>query len=297
MVLRNCPHSTLDHVSYPLCYVEYNRCLYSAKEAFVQMAHIRTDIVLLLIDSQVLSTFWSCCSLCEHACYLLLTSLLTPALCRSVTADCDAGQLWPQLSTAATGIVKEQLDPQLAQNKPKWISDIYLHRFNLGDEPPSISGVKVKCLILCGFSCSRSLKTPGQAYEHRCPVCFLLCVSFDALCASRAEVMLVKVLCTCCGAALHAVVMRDATFLTTCQTRPCYQALPNSYTRHFSQHCQHVGLKSPKTTTPVSSAPLHIVQVKSNSCWQSTGVHSVAQDLSWCAAGVQSRRCERGGHH
>ena len=64
-------------------------------------------------------------------------------LCRRITADCDVGQLWPHVSAAATGIVKEQLDPQLAQNKPKWISDIYLHRFNLGDEPPSISGVKV----------------------------------------------------------------------------------------------------------------------------------------------------------
>lgn len=58
-------------------------------------------------------------------------------------AACDVGQLWPHVSLAATGIVKEQLNPQLAMNKPKWISDIYLHRFNLGEEPPSISGVKV----------------------------------------------------------------------------------------------------------------------------------------------------------
>lgn len=48
------------------------------------------------------------------------------------------------MSLAATGIVREQLDPQLAMNKPKWISDIYLHNFSLGDEPPAISGVKVK---------------------------------------------------------------------------------------------------------------------------------------------------------
>ena len=54
-----------------------------------------------------------------------------------------AGQLWPHASLAATGIIKEQLNPQLAMNKPKWISEIYLHRFNLGEEPPSISGVKV----------------------------------------------------------------------------------------------------------------------------------------------------------
>lgn len=53
------------------------------------------------------------------------------------------GQLWPHASVAATGVMKDQLNPQLAMNKPKWISDIYLHRFNLGEEPPSISGVKV----------------------------------------------------------------------------------------------------------------------------------------------------------
>ncbi|KAL0027376.1 hypothetical protein WJX79_006298 [Trebouxia sp. C0005] len=52
-------------------------------------------------------------------------------------------QLWPHVSMAATGIVGDQLNPQLAMNKPKWISDIHLHNFNLGDEPPSISGVKV----------------------------------------------------------------------------------------------------------------------------------------------------------
>ncbi len=48
---------------------------------------------------------------------------------------------------AATGLVGDQLNPQLAINKPKWISDIYLHNFNLGDEPPSISGVKVSLLF------------------------------------------------------------------------------------------------------------------------------------------------------
>lgn len=52
-------------------------------------------------------------------------------------------QLWPHVSMAATGLVGDQLNPQLAMNKPKWISDIHLHNFNLGDEPPSISGVKV----------------------------------------------------------------------------------------------------------------------------------------------------------
>ena len=57
--------------------------------------------------------------------------------------DCCSGQLWPHVSTAATGIVREQIDPLMAQNKPKWISDINLHNFNLGEEPPSISGVKV----------------------------------------------------------------------------------------------------------------------------------------------------------
>lgn len=55
----------------------------------------------------------------------------------------NTGQLWPHVALAATGIVKEQLDPQLAMNKPKWISDIHLHNFNLGGEPPSMSGVKV----------------------------------------------------------------------------------------------------------------------------------------------------------
>ena len=60
----------------------------------------------------------------------------------------DAGQLWPNASLAATGIMKEQLNPQLAMNKPKWISEIYLHRFNLGEEPPSISGVKVSFVYI-----------------------------------------------------------------------------------------------------------------------------------------------------
>lgn len=57
--------------------------------------------------------------------------------------------------------MKDQLNPQLAMNKPKWISDIYLHRFNLGEEPPSIAGVKVS------FACTRVPVTP------RISLCFL----------------------------------------------------------------------------------------------------------------------------
>lgn len=63
-----------------------------------------------------------------------------------------AGQLWPHVSMAATGLVGDQLNPQLAMNKPKWISDIHLHNFNLGDEPPSISGVKVSLLCLTVYT-------------------------------------------------------------------------------------------------------------------------------------------------
>ena len=68
-----------------------------------------------------------------------------------------AGQLWPHVSTAATGMVREQIDPLMASNKPKWISDIHLHNFNLGDEPPSISGIKVCLFTLLFFTLNRGL--------------------------------------------------------------------------------------------------------------------------------------------
>ena len=71
-----------------------------------------------------------------------------------------AGQLWPHVSMAATGLVGDQLNPQLAMNKPKWSSDIHLHNFNLGDEPPSISGVKVSPLFnsVQSFMCNAQVE-------------------------------------------------------------------------------------------------------------------------------------------
>ncbi|BDA51337.1 Synaptotagmin-2 [Coccomyxa sp. Obi] len=51
--------------------------------------------------------------------------------------------LWPHASTAAAGMVRDMADPILKQNKPKWMSNVSLHTFTLGDIPPRVSGCKV----------------------------------------------------------------------------------------------------------------------------------------------------------
>ena len=52
-------------------------------------------------------------------------------------------QLWPNIKAAAAGIVREQIGPQLRENKPAWISDISVESFQLGEKAPRISAIKV----------------------------------------------------------------------------------------------------------------------------------------------------------
>ncbi|BDA48413.1 Synaptotagmin-2 [Coccomyxa sp. Obi] len=52
-------------------------------------------------------------------------------------------QLWPNLGAYFTKQAHPQLDPLLTQNKPSWIKDIKLIKFDLGEKAPHISGVKV----------------------------------------------------------------------------------------------------------------------------------------------------------
>ena len=40
-------------------------------------------------------------------------------------------------------LVQDKLPPLLDENKPRWMTAIELHTFNLGDEPPQVNGVKV----------------------------------------------------------------------------------------------------------------------------------------------------------
>ena len=93
------------------------------------------------------------------------------------------------MALAATGIVKEQLDPQLAMNKPKWISDIHLHNFNLGGEPPSISGVKVT-LCMC------TLTTPSAQNLH-CLLGLVMAVVVLANALHLGKGLSAAVRCTC----------------------------------------------------------------------------------------------------
>ena len=62
----------------------------------------------------------------------------TEGHCVQVNWNASAGQLWPHVSRAAAGPVGDLLNPQLAINKPKWISNTPLNRFDLEDEPPNI---------------------------------------------------------------------------------------------------------------------------------------------------------------
>lgn len=52
-------------------------------------------------------------------------------------------QLWPHAATAAAAKVRESLEPALAANKPRWMTDISLHTFTLGDAAPYVAAIKV----------------------------------------------------------------------------------------------------------------------------------------------------------
>ncbi|KAK9807354.1 hypothetical protein WJX73_005591 [Symbiochloris irregularis] len=52
-------------------------------------------------------------------------------------------QLWPYVNDAVSVTMREQLNPLLAENKPGWMSSIKLYRFDLGDKPPQVNGMKV----------------------------------------------------------------------------------------------------------------------------------------------------------
>ncbi|MCJ1425923.1 hypothetical protein MMC29_003824 [Sticta canariensis] len=52
-------------------------------------------------------------------------------------------QLWPHAATAAASKVRESLEPALAANKPRWMTDIALHTFTLGDAAPYVAAIKV----------------------------------------------------------------------------------------------------------------------------------------------------------
>ena len=58
-----------------------------------------------------------------------------PAMC--------AGQIWPHVSVVLSNIGQDRLPGLLQQHKPKWMAEVKLHRFCLGDKPPSITSAKV----------------------------------------------------------------------------------------------------------------------------------------------------------
>ena len=53
-------------------------------------------------------------------------------------------QLWPHAAAAAAAKVREELEPALSKAKPRWMTDICLHTFTLGDAPPHVSAIKVR---------------------------------------------------------------------------------------------------------------------------------------------------------
>ena len=58
-----------------------------------------------------------------------------PAMC--------AGHIWPHVSVVLSNIGQDRLPGLLQQHKPKWMAEVKLHRFCLGDKPPSITCAKV----------------------------------------------------------------------------------------------------------------------------------------------------------
>ena len=74
-------------------------------------------------------------------------------------------QLWPHAATAAAAKVREELEPALAANKPRWMTDISLHTFTLGDAAPHVAAIKVitrlyaaNCCCIVLFDVALSIK-------------------------------------------------------------------------------------------------------------------------------------------
>ncbi|DBA72057.1 TPA: hypothetical protein ACH3X2_010790 [Trebouxia sp. C0005] len=53
------------------------------------------------------------------------------------------GQLWPRVNKALSTMGRQQLDPLMKESKPSWITSVILDRFDMGDNAPQVSGVKV----------------------------------------------------------------------------------------------------------------------------------------------------------
>ena len=54
-----------------------------------------------------------------------------------------AGQVWPHVSVVLSNIGQDRLPGLLQQHKPKWMAEVKLHSFFLGNKPPSITSAKV----------------------------------------------------------------------------------------------------------------------------------------------------------
>lgn len=97
-------------------------------------------------------------------------------------------RMWPYITAAAEKQAKEMLPDMLQENKPTWMTTLKLHKFELGNTPPTIDDVRVFpgtdpgaedifwSLILCGGAtskfpcCSIQLQNPCSL----CPVYLLL---------------------------------------------------------------------------------------------------------------------------
>ena len=86
----------------------------------------------------------------------------------------SAGEMWPHVSGAASGLVGDQLSPQSpaqspAINKPKWISNTPPPpvQFDLQDEPLNILGIQVSLLclnlVICLSSPASDCRFEGKA--------------------------------------------------------------------------------------------------------------------------------------
>ncbi len=54
------------------------------------------------------------------------------------------GQIWPHVSVVLSHIGQDRLPGLLQQHKPKWMAEVKLHSFCLGEQPPSITSAKVE---------------------------------------------------------------------------------------------------------------------------------------------------------
>ena len=88
---------------------------------------------------------------------------------RSVTClPCVQARSGPHVSVVLSNIGQERLPGLLQQHKPTWMAEVRLHRFCLGDKPPSITSAKVGSsthALLGQVGGTRSL-TAGSMLPH-----------------------------------------------------------------------------------------------------------------------------------